>query len=326
MLNNKNCAITVGSFDSLHIAHQELIKMLSRFQNSCVITFDIPPKSYLSGEHFIFTLNERIKFLENFTKLLSKRLNINKPKLLVFEFPKIKNLTVDLFLEKLHRICNFSIIVVGYDSNFGKRKTPRTFKHKHISFPIQVWANIKNISIIQVPPLALSDFPNLKGDSSSLISTSFIKKLISSNKLDEVRELLGRPYSISYKVIKGKGIGRKMGFATANGTLEAFRFLPKEGVYLTSTLIEGEPFNSLTFIGDSYPYTENSTLETHILNFNRDIYGKNITVLFHKFIRPSKQFTSLKELKRFLESDKTVAQKLLKDVRPLSQQELAFFL
>ena len=304
-------ALTVGAFDALHIAHQHIIKLISKFEESALVTFDIPPKSYLTADPYLFSLNERLFLLKNFLKTLEIE-GLTPPKIVVLEFPRVKNFSAEQFLAKLRKIFYFEVLVAGEDFSVGRKVRRGNFER------IKTWCMAKNVSLIKMKAIKRNK---------NRVSTSLIKTLLMKAKLEEATKLLGRPYSVSYTVVRGKGLGKKIGFPTANAKISPDRFLPPEGVYLSKTIIEGRRnlYDSLTFIGKSFPYRENPSFETHILNFSEDIYEQRITVLLIKRLRDNIRFSSKDELKTVLENDVKMATNLHK-TSFIPEQQLSFFL
>ena len=132
------------------------------------------------------------------------------------------------------------------------------------------------------------------------VSSSRIKEYLSEGLIDKANELLGYKYFIMGKVSEGKHNGRIIDTRTINIIPEADKILPKKGVYKSKTYIDNEIYRSITNIGTN-PTVKNDSeilVETHIFDFNQEIYNKEVKVEFEKFIREEKKFTSLQELKR----------------------------
>ena len=151
----------------------------------------------------------------------------------------------------------------------------------------------------------------IKDFNENKIASSTIKKLIRDGEVKEANIFLGRPYKIRGKVIHGKENGRKIGFKTANILPEVEYVMPKRGVYFTKTEVDGVLFNSITNIGihPSISPLKQILIETHIFDFDFDIYDENISVYFYEFERDEKTFASLDELKEQINLDKSNAKK-----------------
>ena len=129
------------------------------------------------------------------------------------------------------------------------------------------------------------------------ISSTLIRSLIEEGKLKEANELLSRPYKLIGEIIHAKGLGKKMGYPTANLKLIDNFVIPRFGVYDTDIIINGERFRSSTNIGTN-PTVEHDgiKIEAHILDFNRDIYGEIVELELLDFVRPELKFDSIEEL------------------------------
>ena len=137
------------------------------------------------------------------------------------------------------------------------------------------------------------------------VSTSLIKEKIEIGAIEEANEILGRPFSIAHTVVHGKSLGKKLGFPTLNHIFEDNRIIPSFGVYATITEIDGKEYVSVTNVGlrPTVSSSETVTCETHIIDCNEDLYGKNVKVSFMKKLRDEKQFPSMDELSKAIASD-----------------------
>ena len=137
---------------------------------------------------------------------------------------------------------------------------------------------------------------DIKRLDSLVISSSEIKKLISKGNIDKVNKLLGRNYHISGKVIHGEKRGRLIGFPTTNLSTE-WNFLPKKGVYVSKVVISDKSYQSITNIGVRPTFNANSLqIESHIFDFNKNVYGKKIKIYFLARIRSEKKFETVEKL------------------------------
>ncbi|MBT6326726.1 MAG: hypothetical protein HOJ35_12205, partial [Bdellovibrionales bacterium] len=148
----------------------------------------------------------------------------------------------------------------------------------------------------------------------SVVSSTVIRKTISEGNLEQASELLGRNFFITGNIIKGDGRGKKIGFPTANIDFLHDRLVPKRGVYITQTLSSGMIYNSVTNIGfhPTFNKAEKLIIETHILDFDLDIYGEDIVVYFMKYIREEQKFTSVNDLIKQINADITITKEYYK--------------
>ena len=137
------------------------------------------------------------------------------------------------------------------------------------------------------------------------ISSSYIRKLIADSDFEQLKEFMGRDYSICGVVCEGKKLGRTIGFPTINIKYDGRQVLPGHGVYETRVVIDDREYRGITNIGNNPTVDESGRvfIETHILDFNENIYGKYVTIVFKRFIRPEKKFKDVDELKLQIKKD-----------------------
>ena len=136
------------------------------------------------------------------------------------------------------------------------------------------------------------------------VSSTKIRGFIENGEIEKANKMLGRPFGFSARVIDGDKRGRVLGFPTINQIIPEELAMPKFGVYQSVVTVDGEKFKGVTNVGRRPTVgTEKILSETHILDFDRDIYGENVDVRLIKFIRPEKKFSSFDELARQIKSD-----------------------
>lgn len=292
--------VTSGTFDGVHVGHQKILsrlKEIARKNNgeTVLITFWPHPRFVLYPEQtdlkLLNTFEEkadllreqgidhllRIPFTKEFSKLTSK------------EF--IRNILINTIGTKK--------LVIGYDHRFGKNREG-SFEHLK-----------ENASIygFDVEEISRQDIDNV-GVSSTKIRTALMEGDVTTGT-----ELLGRPYSIRGRVVKGEKIGRILGFPTANLEVDSqHKLIPADGSYAVKVHHRNQELQGMLNIG--YRPTVNGktkTIEAHIFNFNEDIYGETISIDFIKRIRDEIKFTDVEELKKQLASDKSLAIKILNE-------------
>ena len=283
----KPCAVTIGNFDGVHLGHQQLLSRTIEEAKakgilSCVYTFEPPPRTLLAPQlqtPRIHTWQEKVETLFQF----------GVDCVVVEEF----SLTFAGYSPKwfareiLHNRLSAQSVVVGYDFRYGKARggTVETLRN-----------SIPNLNVLQV--LALQK-------DSEVVSSSRIRTLIQSGCVKEAAELLTRPHQIRGIVVSGKREGRKIGFPTANvSTSETL--LPEKGVYAVRVQVNrGRWFNGMVNLGTQPTFGGRKfQIETHIFDFNHEIYGDELTIAFVKRIRAEKRFESVSELQGQLQADK----------------------
>lgn len=285
---NQDTAITLGTFDGLHIGHVKIIKQLvkdakERNLKSVVYTFKNHP---LSLNHSIETPSTIFKL--DYKKEILEKLGVDILIFLTFDDAQ-KNIEPNYFIEEiLVKKLRMKHLVVGYDYHFGKKAKGNTelliksSRKYHYSYDI-------------VDPIK-KDYVR--------VSSTLIRKLLANGKIKDANYYLGRPYSLEGKVIDGEKIGRKIGYPTANLELDNNFAILKPGVYITKTLLDGEFYYSVTNVGFNPTLKQSEfSVETYILDFDQSIYGKHIRVDFYKKIRDELKFKDVEELKEYIRWD-----------------------
>lgn len=286
-----NNYIALGSFDGLHVGHLSLIyKVVELAENnngkSMVFTFKNHPKSFIDEANSPKLLIDNKKK----TEVLNKNgIDIVCFKEFDYEFMKM---SPKEFVEFLVLKYNAKGIVVGFNYKFG-------------------YKNLGNIELLKELQeqygyeLYVMDACLYKEE---IVSSTRIRKAISDGDVLEASKMLNRPYSLIGEVIDGRKIGRTIGFPTANLKYDKNFILPGIGVYYTNIKVNNKIYKAITSVG-SNPTVQGKkiTVETYILDFNKDIYGEIVEVSFIKKIRNEKKFNGLDQLKAQIEKDKDFA-------------------
>ncbi|KXZ39817.1 riboflavin kinase / FMN adenylyltransferase [Alkalithermobacter thermoalcaliphilus JW-YL-7 = DSM 7308] len=287
--------VTVGSFDGIHIGHQYIIKKVSKLAKqknfkSVVFTFSNHPLSFVRKTKVpkISSEEERCKFIET--------LDIDYCISIPFN-DTIANLSAESYVSYiLADLLKCKHIIVGHDFTFGKNKSANAHKLQEI-------ARRYNIDTQIVDPILLNGIR---------VSSSFIRNLIHEGKVKECKEFLGRFYSLRGTVNYGMQLGRKLGFPTANIAVRDDIVLPKTGVYYTKVEVEGKIYDGATNVGFNPTVCGKSlNIETHIFDFNKEIYKSEITIYFLERIRDEKRFNHIDELVEQVKKDITKIKKYL---------------
>ena len=289
--------ITIGNFDGVHLGHRDFLASIKKSSldsdaKFVVITFIPHPAQALKGQSgfLINTYEERRELLEK----------EGVDYLLEVDFTRdFSSLSPEQFVENF--ICIFpkvECVYLGYDFSFGANRAGDHSKSQ------KIFAE-KNI------PLKLQHEFKLRD---TTVSSSEVRQALQKGDVERAAELLGRQYYVSGRVIKGQGRGKQIGFPTANLDYNREIILPSKGVYLTKTQIHDMVYFSVTNVGANPTFnTENELhVETHLLNFTRDIYGDEIKVFFYKKLRDEKIFQTVNELVEQIKTDVTTAELLFK--------------
>ena len=273
------CVVTIGNFDGVHLGHQALLAEVKKRAHvlkleSAVITFEPNPKDYFSQnkpQTRISSLREKI---ELFNEIKIDRVHIIK---FNQEFSKV---TANEFISVLIKQLKVKEIVVGEDFCFGRGREGGIKQLSASSMKL----NIKNKILMD----------------GKRISSTLIRNLLANDKLDQANKYIGRPYSISGKVVHGEKRGRKIGFPTANIHMRHNR-PPLKGVFA----VKFQNHFGVANLGirPSIKGEKKLQLEVHLLNFSSDLYGQHVSVIFLKKLRDEKKFKSLDELKEQIKLD-----------------------
>ena len=282
---NKNTVLALGFFDGVHFAHQTLIKKTVELAQkngikSALITFLDSPFYILTGKNpsYITLLVDKINLIQNLGVDDIYVLDFNKYKLMEAD-DYIHNVLIEHFHPKF--------IVTGFNHRFGANKKGdskllSSFNH--------------DFNYVEINPIYENDI---------LISSTNIKKFISDGEIELANKMLNRNFSIKGTVIKGQEIARTLGYRTANIILDNKLIKPKYGVYFGYSYYKNTKYPSLINFGIRPSVDKNlvETLEVHLLNFNKNLYGEELKVEFETFRRGEIKFSNIEELKNQINSD-----------------------
>ncbi|WP_079910223.1 bifunctional riboflavin kinase/FAD synthetase [Paenibacillus sp. 32352] len=288
--------LAIGEFDGIHLGHQEVIKRaLQTAKNmhipASIMTFHPHPKEVL-GQHkytqLLTPANEKERILAG--------MGLDNSYLVAFdsEFMKV---TPEQFVENMLIPMNVNTVIVGFDFTFGFRGagTPDTL--------CELAAGRFAVEVIR--PFLLNG---------SKVSSTLVREYLQSGQLEEANLLLGRPYTITGTVVTGDGRGRTIGFPTANIEMSESFVIPTLGVYAAKVNVDGEVHHAVMNVGKKPTFVEHldkPTLEAHLFDFSRSIYGSSVTVEFISFLRPERKFGSVDELITQIRSDVDRARTIL---------------
>lgn len=282
--------ITLGSFDGIHIGHQALFKTAidiakKKKIKTAVYTFKDHPLKKISPQ------NTKKRLMDPCEKeKMVKKWGFDY--LILTEFTKkIQLMEPETFIKQvLVGQFNVKVVVVGENYRFGREGSGNIVTLKELGEKYC-------FSAVVVPPVM---------HDGKMVSSTRIRDLINNGHVKEASLLLGRRYALSGIVVNGYKRGRQMGFPTANLQIEQDRIVPKKGVYITKTKLEdGRVFKSVTSVSDNPTFGKNPlTVETHVIDFNEEIYGQPITISFVDWIREEKEFDAIDELIDQIHKDK----------------------
>ena len=281
----KKKIFALGFFDGVHLGHQALLdacRQLATEQNAvpCAVTFDLPPSAVLQNTqpNMLSTIQDR--------KALLRQYGAEEILLLPADCATL-SMTWTAFLQML--IANGAVgFVCGYDFRFGKNGEGTAEK-------LAKFAEEQNL------PYNIVEEQTMDGEK---ISSTRIRVLLEQGKVEDANRLLGHPHVLTGTVVSGQKLGRTMGIPTANLELPEELVKPAFGVYACTVRIDDNTYAAVTNIGMRPTVNgQNVTVEPWILDFDGDLYGKEITLEFHKFLRSEQKFADLDQLKAQIQKD-----------------------
>lgn len=289
--------VTSGTFDGVHFGHQKILQRLNEITKknggeSVLLTYWPHPRLLLYPDQELFLLTS----IEEKAELLSKK---NVDHLIILPFTKaFSNLSSEEFIKDiLVDKIGTKKLVIGYDHKFGKNRSG-SFEELKKDAPVY------GFEVEEIPKQMIEN---------NAVSSTKIRKALTTGDVDIANEYLGRPFCINGKVIEGEKIGRTMDFPTANiDVIFNYKLIPSEGIYAVKVLVNNEYFGGMLNIG--YRPTFGGTqkrVEVNIFDFDRDIYGQEIRVEFFHKIRSEIKFQNIGALKEQLHSDKKEALAIL---------------
>lgn len=277
-------AVSIGNFDGLHKGHRVLIRQLLDVSEklsvpSVVFTFYPHPLKVLAPSRDLRRLFLVDDLIEQLTEAGVDRLVLQP-------FSRsFSQISPDDFLDQyLQQPFSPRAIVVGHDFGFGSKREGSVST-------LEAYCKSKNVELNIIAPVAFDG---------GVVSSTRIRKLIGDGQIQDGNSLLGREFYVKGVVQAGDGRGRTIGFPTANVRLLS-ETLPKAGVYVTATFVDNQWHCSVTNIGKNPTFLEQNTIspmrvESHIFDFSKDIYGKEVRVKFFKFLRDEQKFASVDDL------------------------------
>lgn len=296
--SKNNSIVTIGTFDGVHIGHQKIISRLVKLAQSnnlhaVVLTFFPHPRMVLQKDaniKLINTIDEKSKLLGEFgvDHLVVKEFTKEFSRLTALEFVR------DILVNKLH----VKHIIIGYDHRFGRNRT----------------ANIKDLKEygdtygFEVTEISAQDIDAVT------VSSTKIRTALEVGNIKIANAYLGYNFRLTGSVVKGKSLGKQIGFPTANLDIEEpYKLIPKNGVYVVKSYFENIAIYGMMNIGTNPTVNgEDQSIEVHFFNFDADIYDLKIEVQLLKWLRDERKFKSIEALKTQLYKDKDASLEYLK--------------
>jgi riboflavin kinase/FMN adenylyltransferase len=296
-VNLQDTWLTIGTFDGVHQGHQEIVQKLAEGAHqvgaqSVVLTFYPHPAIVLGKRQdpfYLTTPEERADLLGEY----------GADVVITFPFtPEISTTSAHDFVSLLKSHIGMSHLIVGPDFALGRDRGGNTTTLAELGEEFDF--TLSTISPVEID--------------GEVVSSSRIRKALSRGDLELVNKLLGRLYYIKGQVVPGDGRGKSIGIPTANLSIWLERALPKSGVYVSQSTINGHTFGSVTNVGVRPTFKtgiEQLQVETHLFNFEDQIYGQDIQLNFISYLRDEKQFPSIETLVDQINLDVTEAKRIL---------------
>ncbi len=286
-------AVTDGGFDGIHVGHKTIIAETVRQAKenglkSVLVTFRRPPRLFFQPECYLLTtLDEKIELISG--------LGIDY--ILLLDFPEVRGLEAEDFVQDiLIDGLNAKRLVIGFNHHFGHGGRGNS---ELLVRNIDRW----RLFLTVVPPIFVDGFP---------VSSTLIRGFILAGRVEDAMLCLGHPYFVTGEVIEGMGVGRQIGFPTANIAVPQAKLLPADGVYAGYCEVDGETYIAAIFIGHKKTLGHNKrSLEAHLIGFDGDIYGKKLRLKFIRRIRDERKFDSIDELRARISEDIAEIKRLL---------------
>ena len=292
---HKNSILLIGNFDGVHLGHQKLFKLAKKYKRKFslkigVLTFEPMPKMYFNKKIQNFRISnqqQKIRFLD--------KLNVDFVIMKKFDKKFSKTKSIDFIKKVLAKKINPKLIFVSNNFKFGNKREGNVQQ-------LIEYENYANYKIIKPKPLL---------NKKKIISSTLIRNYLKKGNLDIANKILGRKWSIQGHVQRGKQLGKKIGFPTANIDIKDY-VLACPGVYAVKTKVNlnSKYLKGVANLGFRPTFNEKKILlEVHLFNFSGNLYNKYLTVEFLKFIRKEKKFKNIDQLKKQIKIDLRIAKK-----------------
>ena len=292
---HKNSIILIGNFDGLHVGHQKLFKLAQIYKKKFkrkigVVTFNPLPKMFFNKKiknYKLSNLNQKLHYFQKFNVdfLINKKFD-----------KKFSEVSSNQFIKRyIYKNLNAKFIFVSNNFRFGHKREGDLKL-------LKLNQNNYNYKLINPSPLKKNN---------TTISSTLIRKLLEQGYLNKANNLLKRNWSIEGKVIRGRMMGKTIGFPTCNIELEDY-IIPMPGVYAVKVQFNknDRKFKGIANLGYRPTFNQNKILlEVNIFNFSGNAYNKKLSVEFVKFIRKEKKFSGIEELKKQIKKDVSMVKK-----------------
>lgn len=295
----KQSIVTIGTFDGVHIGHQEILKNLVQNakednSESVILTFFPHPRMVLQKSNAIKLLNtidEKIELLQKngldnliiqaFTKEFSRLTALDFVRLILVKYLQTKKL------------------IIGYDHRFGRNREGDFTQ-------LREYSEAYNFELSEIPAQDIKDIT---------VSSTKIRKALKDGSIEIANSYLGYHYMLTGEVVSGRALGRQYNYPTINIDIkERYKLIPKSGVYIIETNINNEYYYGIMNIGKRPTLNgKRKTIEVHLLDFDQNLYGEKIQVGLLKRLRNEQKFDSIEQLFVQIKKDEATARELIKN-------------
>ncbi len=295
--------VTSGTFDGVHIGHRKILQRLNEIAckhngESVILTFWPHPRLVLYPDQELSLLTS----IEEKAELLSKQ-NIDHLVIVPFtmEFSALSSdeFVKDILVDKI----GTKKLVIGYDHKFGKNRSGSFEELNENSH--KYGFDVEEISKQMID--------------SNAVSSTKIRRALQEGDIEKANNFLGRYFRLTGKVVEGDKIGRTLNFPTANIEVDfKYKLIPGEGIYAVSIILGNNHFKGMLNIGYRPTFGgSQKRIEVHIFDFDQEIYGESVTIIFYQKIRSEIKFQNISDLKAQLQQDKKSVQQILKNIQSI---------
>jgi riboflavin kinase/FMN adenylyltransferase len=296
--SDKPCVVTIGTFDGVHVGHKAILDRLVATakkdgMDSVILTFFPHPRMVLQKQSNIKLINTISEKKELLNKTGLDHLIVHP---FTIEFSRLS--AVEFVRDILVNALNAGKIIIGYDHRFGRNRTASIED-------LREFGKIYDFEVEEITAQEISEVT---------VSSTKIRKAIEAGDIATANQFLGYPFMLSGEVVKGKSIGRTIEYPTANLHIkEPYKLIPGNGVYVVFSEINGQLVYGITSIGTNPTVGgEKQTIETYFLDFEGDLYYKELRIEFITRIREEETFENVSELKEAIQKDEEFARTFLK--------------
>jgi riboflavin kinase/FMN adenylyltransferase len=296
---NISTAVTIGTFDGVHVGHRKILAQLvesagEQALESTLLTFFPHPRMVLQKESdikLINTIDEKKRILEN----------TGIDNLVIHPFSmEFSRLSAREFVEEiLVKELNAKKIIIGYDHRFGRNRTADIED-------LKVFGEEFDFEVDEIPKAEIEE---------TAVSSTKIRKALENGEIEKANAYLGAAFMLTGKIVSGKNLGKKLGFPTANLYIEeTYKLIPKNGVYVVSSVIDGKKTYGMMNIGTNPTIAPKNprSIETHFFDLEADLYGKTLQIDLLAKIRDEQKFDSLEQLSKAMEEDREFSMEFLR--------------